>query len=262
MLDLSITKNPVWTKTREELWKPIGKSLSEGLTKKELEKIHHYFMTGTLREGEEISDGAKFYWFPIQNPEAWNYIFEHLFNSKKAEAEFEKIFYFQFGEMAGRALGEEQELAMWDYFAGEKFQSIITSRVPIGKQKEIVSFRVDYGNVAAEFTLFMDRWNSGSCDKESKWKKRINYFLTFVESMSNESFVFRDDGKISTREGRCIKRVFDAVCHPIYGDEEHVLLGDELEFRAEFVGHLRETFNSMRMPSNMRLVWDEINKTS
>lgn len=258
MIDLSITKDPEWIKEREELWKPIGESLSEGLKKKEVEKVRHYFMTGTLRESEEMSDGAKFYWFPIQTHEAWDYIFEYAFNTKDAASEFERIFYFQFGDMSGRALDEDQELTMWDYFAGDTFKEVATSKVPIGKDKKIVSFHVDHGNIAAEFSLFMDRWNSGICSDNPKWKKRINYFLTFIKSIPDESFTRRDDGKPSTREGRCIKKVFNSICNPVYGDEDHKLEGDKLEIRKEFNGYLFDIFENMTMPSNMKSVWEEI----
>lgn len=261
MIDLSITKDPEWIKRREELWKPVGESLSEGLRKKEVEKVHHYFMTGRLREGEEMSDGAKFYWFPIQAPEAWDYIFEHLFDTKNASSEFEGIFYFQFGDMSGRALDENQELAMWDYFAGEEFQSTITSRVPVGKSANKISLNVDIGNIAAEFKLFMDRWNSGSCDDEPKWKKRINYFISFVKSLPDTSFIRREDGKPSTREGRCVKMVFNAVCNPVYGDDDHILNGEKLEIRKDFTNYLFNVFNHMDMPSNMKSIWEEAKKS-
>lgn len=136
MFDLSITKDPVWIKKREEQWKIVSKSLGENLRKKQLEVIHHYFLTGEIKEGESISsDGAKFSWFPIQTPESWDYLFEYVI---KDPQEFEDKFYFQFEDLSERALTFDEELAMWDYFCGDRFNPIITSRIPIGKEKKLL----------------------------------------------------------------------------------------------------------------------------
>jgi hypothetical protein len=256
MIDLSITKDPEWIKQRELLWKPIGESFGEGLRKKDVEKIHHYFMTGILREGEELIDGAKFSWFPIQTPEAWDYIFEHIFDSKDAAKEFEQIFYFQFGDLSGRALNQEQELALWDYFAGDTFKPVVTSRVPVGKEKGIVSFNVRQGTIAAKFSLFMDKWVSGSCGVKSKWSDRIKYFLTFLESVQNDSFLIID-GKVGSKEGACVGYVFDTVANPTYGDDEHKLEDISLHIRQDFITHLRNSFDDLNMPQAMRALWEE-----
>ncbi len=109
MIDLSITKDPKWIKAREKLWKPIGKSLSEDLREEDLEKVRNYFMTGTLRSGEQMSDGAKISWFPIQTPEAWDYLFQHVV---KNEQEFIDRFYFSFCDLSNRALNAEQEFPL------------------------------------------------------------------------------------------------------------------------------------------------------
>jgi hypothetical protein len=89
--DLSITKNKDWIKKRELLWRPVSDALKENLRKKELDGVKHYFMTGEELPGHKMGDGASFSWFPIQTPESWDYLFEHVIKNPK---EFEDRFYF------------------------------------------------------------------------------------------------------------------------------------------------------------------------
>ena len=257
MIDLSITKDPEWIKSREIVWNYLEEDFKEGLRKKELQELKTYFFTGVFPGQRDFADRAYFKWFPLQTPEGWGYVFEHLVKQEKV---FEDSFYAALGDLTGSGLSSEQELAMWDYFAGEEFQPIVTSRVPIGKAANKISLNVDIGNIAAEFKLFMDRWNSGSCDDEPKWKRRINYFISFVKSLPDASFIRREDGKPSMREGRCIKMVFNAVCNPAYGDDDHVLDGEKLEIRKNFTNYLFGVFDYMDMPSNMKSVWEEAKK--
>jgi hypothetical protein len=257
MIDLSITKDAEWIKQRELLWKPIGKSLSEGFRKKEVEKIHHYFMAGILREGEELSDGAKFDWFPIQSPEAWDYILEHLFDTKEAVKNFEKIFYFQFGDLSHRALNEAQELALWDYFAGDTFQSVVTSRVPVGKEKKIASFEVDYEKVAAEFNLNVRGWLEGGYANNPKWKQRFNYFLTMLPHMEHLKFVdLASDGEFDVRVEYLVHNIFRIICNPPYG--ESISIDSEgMMLRQEFTSKTIKKLDAANMPPVMKFLWEE-----
>lgn len=257
MIDLSITKDPEWIKSREVVWSSLEEDFKEGLRKKELQELKTYFFSGVFPGQRDFADRAYFKWFPLQTPEGWDYVFEYLVKHEKV---FEDSFYAALGDLTGSGLFPEQELAMWDYFAGEEFQPIVTSRVPVGKSANKVSLNVDIGNIAAEFKLFMDRWNSGSCEDEPKWKKRINYFISFVTSLPDTSFIRREDGKPSTREGRCIKMVFNAVCNPAYGDGDHMLDGEKLEARKNFTNYLFGVFDYMDMPPNMKSVWEEAKK--
>jgi len=94
VIDLSITQDAKWIKAREKLWKPIAKSMREDLRQDEIDKIHNYFMTGTVRVGEELSDvdlkfltdGAAFCWHPIQTPESWDYLFQHVVKDEQQYA--------------------------------------------------------------------------------------------------------------------------------------------------------------------------------
>ena len=51
MIDLSITNDPEWIKQREALWKPIGVDFKKDFRKKEVDKIHRYFMTALCWRG-------------------------------------------------------------------------------------------------------------------------------------------------------------------------------------------------------------------
>jgi hypothetical protein len=264
VIDLSITKDPKWIKTREKLWKPIGKSMKENLRQDEIDKIHNYFMTGTVRVGEELSDadlkfltdGAAFCWHPIQTPESWNYLFQHVV---KDEQQYAYWFYFSFGDLTHRALSAEQQLAMWDYFAGDVFQPEVTSRVPVGKKGEKVSFKVDKALVASHICRFFYGWATGLYKGESpKHVHRINYYFSLLNTLTNEDFFEKAyDGFPVVKVGRYVFQAFLDICNPQYSKK---FTDQQIETRNQFFEFLYNHFENMEMPSEMRAVWEKAKK--
>ncbi|MBK8186750.1 MAG: hypothetical protein IPK77_05585 [Cellvibrio sp.] len=258
MIDLSITKDPKWIKAREKLWKPIGKHLSEDLRKEDLDKIHNYFMTGELRNGEKIADGAAFCWHPIQTPESWDYLFQYVV---KDEQQYAYWFYFSFCDLSNRALNAEQELAMWDYFAGDVFQPEVTSRVPVGQKGEKVSFRVDKSTVASHIGRFFNQWATGVYKHKSpkpKYVDRINYYLSMLATLTNEDFLEKGfDGYPASEVGGCVTLAFVRVLWPKYSEK---FTEEELAERKQFFEFLRNYFENMDMPSEMRVMWEKVKK--
>lgn len=254
MIDLSVTKDPDWIKKREEMWVPISKMLSEDLRKNELDKVHHYFMTGTLRPGEAMSDGAKFSWFPIQAPDAWDYLFQYVIKDPK---EFQHRFYFSFEDISHRALNPDEELAMWDYFAGEKFSPVVTSRVPVGEAKEFVSLEIDKRNVNSKFGLFFKNWAGGFVvSNEPKHIHRIHYWLDMLETVANEVFVEKgSDGDPSSKLGFSISLAFQRVCRPEYATQAP-LSEESISIRKQFFAELRDKLDNLEMPSEMKTIWE------
>lgn len=253
MLDLSITKDLAWIKKREEQWKIVSPSLSENLRKKQLEVIQHYFLTGEIKAGENISsEGAKFDWFPIQTPEAWDYLFEHVI---KKPQEFEDRFYFQFGDLSNRALTFEEELAMWDYFAGDTFEPIVTSRVPVGSEKKIVSLEVDITKILSKFNLHLRFVISGQEEIQEKWIIKIDYLLSLLKEFKDEScFHVKDsEGELVSYAAYCVGAIFKRVCNPKFDIKEEV----KLEKVKEFISFLFDKFEKMDMPPAMRNLWEE-----
>lgn len=254
MIDLSITKDPDWIKKREEIWKPISKMLGEDLRKKDLEKVHHYFMTGSLKEGEALTDAAVFGWFPIQTPAAWDYLFQHVIKDKKY---YEYFFYFSFENLSHRALSQEEELAMWDYFAGEKFKPVVTSKVPVGEAKEFVSLDVDKDNVASKFGLFFKNWAGGfNASNEPKHVRRINYWIEMLETVANEVFVEKgSDGDPSSKLGFSISLAFQRICRPEYATQAP-LSEASISIRKRFFAELRDKLDNLEMPPEMKAIWE------
>ena len=255
MIDLSITKDPDWIKHRENLWKVIAKDLKEGLRKKDLEKVHHYFMTGSLRDGETLTDAAAFGWFPIQTPDAWDYLFQYVIKDKKY---YEYFFYFSFADLSHRALNLDEELAMWDYFAGNAFQPIVTSRVPVGMEGNHVSFEVDKGEVAAVFWCFVDDWANGKkLNNNYKMNSRINYLLTMLNHINDEECLQKDNnGNPASRAVYAIRGIFRSVCCPQFGVKQE-LDADSLRIRQEFFSGFRLKLDETPMPSAMKQLWEE-----
>lgn len=255
MIDLSITKNKEWIKNREKLWQPISKDLKGNLRKDELEKVHHYFMTGYLRPGEKITDTAAFGWFPLQCPDAWDYLFQYVVKDKKY---FEYLFYYSFDDLSHRALNAEEELAMWDYFAGNIFNPIVTSKIPVGERGEIISVEVNKGIVASRFGLFFNTWATGQYQSAApKLKERINYYLSMFDYLTDADFEEKDsDGDPASEVGGCIELGFRRICSPKFG-QHRPLSTVELKIRQDFFTELRFKIDETPMPPAMKQLWEE-----
>jgi hypothetical protein len=259
VIDLSITQDPKWIKAREKLWKPISKHLSEDLRKEDLEKVHRYFMTGDRNELDsfgEFADGGAFCWHPIQTPESWDYLFQHVV---KDEQQYAYWFYFSFCDLSNRALNAEQELAMWDYFAGDVFQPEVTSRVPVGKKGEKVSVKVDKGVVASHIGRFFNEWATGLYKGESpKYIHRINYYLSMLSDLTNVDFLEkRHDGKPASKVGACVTLAFIRILWPQYSKK---FTEQQVETREQFFAYLRNYLENMEMPAEMRVMWEKVKK--
>jgi len=258
MIDLSVTKNSEWIRQREELWKPIEAIYKEHLRKNEIDPIHHYFMTGTLRPGDNLSEEVQFDWFPIQNTEAWDYLYQTVIASPKL---FEKQFYFQFKDLSKRALNPDQELEMWDYYTGNDFQPVVTARVPIGAEQNLHQFVVDQSNVIAEFSLYFSGVGGNNNIDSPKWMKRINYFITLLPYVTDENFARKTKfSDCNTRTGRLISSMFKFLFKPKFDQE---LLGVDsswMEKRRVYLEEVKLLLESTKMPVAMRELWEDTKK--
>lgn len=257
MINLSITRDPEWIKKREELWKPIEADYKEHLRKKEIEPIYHYFMTGQLRPGDILSEGAQFDWFPIQNIEAWNYLYQNVVQNPEV---FEKHFYYQFNDLSKRALSSEQELEMWDYFAGNIFSPIVTSKVTIGKEGKLSIFNVDQANMIATLHLYLEGAKADWQSDNPKWMQRINYFLTLFPYIGDENFERKTKfSDFNTRTGRLIKNLLQFIVKPKFETE---LKNNPawLEGRLKYLQEFKAMLEKIDMQPAMRQLWEETKK--
>jgi hypothetical protein len=258
MIDLSITQNPDWIKKREELWKPIEASYKEHLRKNEIEPIHHYFMTGTLRPGDNLSEEIQFDWFPIQNTEAWDYLYQNAVKNTKT---YEKQFYFQFDDLSKRALNHEQELEMWDYFSGDTFKPVVISRVAIGNVGSPFHLVVDKANVIAKFSMNIKGIGDNKKAYTPKWMERISYFLTLLPTLDDEHFQRKTKfSDFNSREGELIKYIFRFLFKPKFSLDLLDVDSEWIEKRIGYLEELKLKLELVEMQPAMRELWEETKK--
>lgn len=182
MVDLSFTKDAKWIEERKQHWLPIRKSLSEDFRKKDLDKIEHYFFTGDL-SGYKLTDGAKFSYFPLQSPEAWDYILQDLLSDAASLEDI--IYYHVIHDLSDRGLYTfEQELQFWDYFIGERYEPIVKSRVPIKPTGQIAEVKLDLCRVLSVILSML----GGYCyyakfDNQPKWVVKIEYLYSALDAL-------------------------------------------------------------------------------
>ena len=200
MLDLSFTNDPQWQAERERLWQGIEKDLKANFRRKELNVIKHYFFSGELLEGYTISDGARFSYFPLQTNDAWDYILEEKLRSS---ASFEQILFDNFRDYSMEPHKAPYELMRWDYFLTETFEPEVKSRVPVGREKEIVSITLDPFHVLSMIQANISGFlGYGACGDWPKWLERPDYFWGLWRYITDECFINRDQ-RVRGKKSQC-----------------------------------------------------------
>ncbi len=254
MIDLSVMRDPVWIEHRKALWQEQEVEFKQYLRKKDLKEIEDYFMSAILAENDTLGDAAKFAWFPIQNTDGWNYLFENIIEGPQF---FEEQFYFQFNDLSKRALTLEQELEMWDYFAGKEFQPGVTSKVPVGKEKELVKIVVNKESLVSAFNVVFKGFTSTKDIREQKWIRRLDYFTSMLPYIEEANFERkRNIGDFPTRTGRLIGSLFKFLFKPKFGKELGVTQ-EWIENHLVYLQELIEIIDQVDMQPSMRKVWED-----
>lgn len=188
-MDLEFTQNEDWIENRTLIWKPIEKNLSTDFSEKEILDVAQYFYTGKPGESYILDDSGKFEYFPLQGKEAWDYI---LSNIVRKSSVFEDLVKGTLQNRSNEKLFPHMapyELERWDYFLGETFNAVVKSRVPVGKDKEIVEVSLNpvevFGDVAA---MIMTSLDVGSGGEYPKFFARKNYFFSLLPFLTDECF--------------------------------------------------------------------------
>jgi len=255
VIDLSFTQNPEWIKQRETLWKPIGKDFATELSKKEYAPVQHYFMTGEFLNGERFegdsSDLASFVWFPLQTPEAWDYLFEHRV---LGSAVFEELFYFSFEPLWDYALTPDEELALWDYFLPLTFQPKVRSRVPVGEKKEYIEFNVDPFKVVSPIIPYLtSEIRKQKKNEVDKYYRRLDYFLSCLPNLEFCEKKTYTGGDI---EFRVIKRIRHMATRIYHKNIPDWFSSDPL--RQSFLDRVVDEFeNNDALAVELKNAWNE-----
>ncbi|WP_062270022.1 hypothetical protein [Endozoicomonas arenosclerae] len=190
MLDLSFTKDQTWKNEREELWKLIERDLKETFRRNELKDLKHYFFSGESIDTYKNEDSGKLVYFPLQTKEAWDFILKEVIIRS---SEFKNLVLQNFRDDSGEPHIAPYELALWDYFLTETFEDKVTSRVPVGSQKVIVTVDLDPFEVFSithhHINLFLFR---GRGRDWPKWLERPDYYWSLWRQISDECFEHND----------------------------------------------------------------------
>lgn len=189
-IDLSFTRDSEWIKERERLWEPRGKSLSSDFTPQQVADIKQYFMTGTPGDSYK-EDAGKLGYFPLQTPEGWDYVLEHVFQESKSFEDSVRLAYQDRSDVAHLA---PQELERWDYFFSEEFEPVIRSRVPVGKEQKVIELDLDpydiFCRISAGVMGFIEKGKGGEWPK---WIEKQSYYWSLFPYISDSSFNEEDN---------------------------------------------------------------------
>ena len=253
-IDLSFTKDADWKNQRENVWIQWSASLKTSLTKKDFSIVKHFFMTGEERPEYKLSDGALLDYFPLQSQQGWNYVFENMIVNPR---EYRDFFNESLQDRSDVDLFPHKapyELARWDYFLGETFESTITSRVPIAGEK--VTLELDphdvFCRIIVEIVVFIERGSGGD---NPKWLQRIDYFWSLFPLLSDDCFIDKGRRSKSTKSIVLLKYVLPHIVKL----QPEVDFDDPNQTRPKFLKMMEEKLDELypQLCPKLQALWDE-----
>ena len=251
MVDLSFTQDPEWQEAREELWIPIEKDLKTDFSKKSLEPIKVYFMTGLLPEGKTLSDGALLHYFPLKTPEGWDFVLENLVSS----SDFLKgAITANFHDLTDYGFSEKELLSHWDYFLGDTFRPEYKPRVPVNGESNV---RIELSAIECfnHYWAAIPPYLKGLLEVSTIFN-RIDYFVSLWPSFSDEIWEkdfdrWSEEGMVKSKINRFFKHIIN------YETPED--LNDPNQTRPKFLKMMEEKLDELypQLCPKLQALWDE-----
>jgi len=210
-------------------------------------------MTGEERPEYKLSDGALLDYFPLQSQQGWNYVFENMIVNPR---EYRDFFNESLQDRSDVDLFPHKapyELARWDYFLGETFESTITSRVPIAGEK--VTLELDphdvFCRIAPGFTGFLQKGSGGDWPK---WIQRADYFWSLWPLITDDCFDAEEDSKMADSvyfANRLMEQTVNLKIRKQYDDPNQT--------RPKFLKMMEEKLDELypQLCPKLQALWDE-----
>lgn len=179
--DLSFTQNPEWIAEREERWKPIEAFLKEDNRLARVKTIKKYFMTGVCEDFELAKGGSIVLYCPLQTDEGWDWAFQ---NPKLLSPCFSKYWKGSLNSNYSDFFWDkEARLRFFDYFHPATYQPVIKSRVPIGREQNVVEIQVDVYELFDNMCGLMCGFVRSA--QHTVVSSRLDYFFSCLDSLSD-----------------------------------------------------------------------------
>ncbi|WP_323816599.1 hypothetical protein [Cellvibrio sp. NN19] len=187
MIDLRFTQNPEWIAERENKWDGIKEDYSDGYSRKQREKFHHYFLTGQLINSKDIYFTQLFELFPLQSLDAHEYIFKSLFNAEKWSNK--EIEYFSRDVVLKGNLYEDHEKII-RFYLGDSYDP--NRKIPflVKDEKENRAFNPDPYNLILHMmrpiTYWLKRWSED--EDYCIGVVLLDYIFSLIKTQTEEYF--------------------------------------------------------------------------
>lgn len=125
-MDMSFTKDPEWIAQRQALWKDCleSRSWEEELSKKQLQGLHTYFMTGNLVPGAPKAIEERILFFPKVDTEGIQHVLNYNIPEGATDNDISALkLFFSVGITDVPALSNEEAADIFRYVYGESYRS-------------------------------------------------------------------------------------------------------------------------------------------
>ncbi|WP_028671772.1 hypothetical protein [Saccharospirillum impatiens] len=191
--DMSFTEDLWWQKRREALWQQYCEFQYDGVRKSKLKVLEKYFFTGELESPKDHGRGSPGFLgsridtFPLRKPEGWDYVIYTFGGYDRLNLEMKQLLENKvLASLTNRGWTLEEELALWDHFLPERYQTIIKSPVFAKRQQSFLEGELHIDVVVMHYSVRVENILDGLAGSSPKYIYRPGYLLSAIEEITPE----------------------------------------------------------------------------
>ncbi|MEP4546562.1 MAG: hypothetical protein ABJ000_10325 [Saccharospirillum sp.] len=252
--DLSFTEDPKWIAEREVLWDQYCENQYSELRKEKLRVRKVYFFTGVFERPQDNGRGQSIFLkarvndFPLRRAEGWDYVVYML--GGFSNVEMTKLLVHQIlGSLISLGWSLEEELALWDHFLPETYESIVRTPGPAKKHGLPLEGVLPIDSVIRQYLVNLKGLLSGYSDVSSKYLYRSKLLLSALQSV--------DDIYLSQENS--LNSLIKSLFSVLYMNSDNISDEYKIAFR-KFTKNLAGSIESTEFHAGVLNIWEEVKK--
>lgn len=259
-MDFSFLEDPQWLKQREAQWALDEENIKEGLTKKTVTMIRHYYFTGEVPKAGFFSPREAVLFFPKIDIDGIAYCLKNNIPSDISE---EDLWMLQgsFAVMSFKHLDEIEKKKLFSYTFGETYGPKREFPFPIGASEEKYPVVVGPHYFALEFSKLCLRRCLDSENSLSFWFGNPHFFFSLMDYLDPRVFSLGEVDRFLTIDKARVswmnEFIRDLMKYSIKLPDA-AFEGEHHEVVEKFLNDFKSHLDSAELPPAVTELWQHI----
>jgi len=263
-MDMSFTRDPDWIHRREALWKETVKKfdIGNGSPQERVERLHTYFLTGELVEGNPRDVRSRLFYFPAMNIEAVEHVLKHNMPDGVNDNDITALKIFFAGGI-DNVPGSRTDAALeiFKHVFGETYSPDWTLPFQIGNEENFRTSELNPNPLFA-FGASIEQWWRYPQMGRSIWKHLQDYWFSLLDHV--DPVLYRPGDKRSSPKG-VHRRLTQGQLKSLLGKCAHQIDpsngAPEGEERRQYMRAFRERMEALTHPDELLALWETVKNT-